>query len=98
VDTRQVLLAPTIEGWDRLTGNAHGHVAVVSGLTYEQPYVYLVAHVVEMWAAGWTDADLDALAAVSGASALFGYQPSEFAPGASTGGREWTTTGSWLRD
>jgi hypothetical protein len=76
----QVLLQDVVDGWQRLTDNSSGHVAIVDGVRYEQPYVYLVTHLVEMWAAGWQEADFDTLAAVSGASALYGYQPRDFTP------------------
>jgi hypothetical protein len=46
---------------------------------YIQPYVYLSTHLVEMRAAGW-DVDFEQLAALSGASALFAYEPGEFMP------------------
>jgi hypothetical protein len=46
---------------------------------YIQPYVYLSTHLVQMRAQGW-DVDFDQLAALSGASALFAYQPGEFMP------------------
>ncbi len=35
---------------------------------------------VQMHAAGWKEMDFDTLAAVSGASAMFGYEPGEFGP------------------
>ena len=76
----QVLLQDVVDGWQRITDNSSGHVAVVDGVRYQQPYVYLTTHLVEMWAAGWDDADFDTLAAVSGASALYGYQPRDFMP------------------
>jgi DNA-binding HxlR family transcriptional regulator len=63
---------------------------------YPQPCMYLVAHLVCMHAAGWgapraqpkqsigqeslESVDFDMLAAVSGASALFAYQPGSFRP------------------
>lgn len=46
---------------------------------YEQPYVYLTLHAVQMRAQGWAQ-DFEEIAAVSGASALFGYEPNTFAP------------------
>jgi hypothetical protein len=57
-----------------------GEHSVASGdEVYIQPYVYLSAHLVQMRAQGW-DVDFDQVAAVSGASALFGYQPDDFMP------------------
>ena len=56
-----------------------GEHAVAAGKeVYIQPYVYLSIHLVQMRAAGWHDIDFDQIAAVSGASAIFGYQPGEF--------------------
>lgn len=76
----EVLLEGVVDDWKRLTNDLSGHEIVVGDLVYVQPHVYLVAHLVEMWAAGWDDMDFDTLAAVSGASALWGYQPKEFMP------------------
>jgi hypothetical protein len=57
-----------------------GEHSVVSGdQVYVQPYVYLSAHLVQMRAQGW-EIDFDQVAAVSGASALFGYHPDDFMP------------------
>jgi hypothetical protein len=57
-----------------------GEHSVVSGdQVYIQPYVYLSAHLVQMRAQGW-DVDFDEVAALSGASALFAYQPDDFMP------------------
>jgi len=47
---------------------------------YPQPYCYLTTLLVQMRAAGWADMDLDTLAVVSGASAMFGYESGEFTP------------------
>jgi hypothetical protein len=55
------------------------HSVACGDEVYIQPYVYLSAHLVQMRAQGW-DVDFDQLAAVSGASALFGYQPDDFMP------------------
>jgi len=63
------------------SAGAGGQHAVAAGEeVYIQPCVYLSFHLVQMRAAGWTDVDFDQLAAVSGASALFAYQPGEFMP------------------
>lgn len=56
------------------------HEVLVGAEVYVQHYVLLSATWVLMRTAGWDDADFDTLAAVSGASALFGYQPGEFMP------------------
>ena len=59
----------------------YGEHAVASGdEVYIQPYVDLSMHLIQMHLEGWTDVDFDVLAAVSGASALYGYQPGEFGP------------------
>ncbi len=61
--------------------SSFGEHAVGAGTeVYIQPYVYLSLHLVQMQAAGWTEVDFDQIAAVSGASALFAYQPGEFRP------------------
>jgi hypothetical protein len=43
------------------------------------PHTYLVYHSLQMKAAGW-DTDIDEVAAVSGASALFGYEHGSYMP------------------
>jgi hypothetical protein len=55
------------------------HSVVAGDEVYIQPYVYLSTHLVQMRAQGW-DVDFDQIAALSGASALFAYQPGEFMP------------------
>jgi hypothetical protein len=75
-----VLLDQAVADFTRLTGNLSSHQVVVGDAVYPQPCVYLVTHLVEMRAAGWKDVDFDTLVAVSGASALFAYQPGEFMP------------------
>jgi len=47
---------------------------------YPQPSAYLYTHYVCMRAAGWDDVDFDRLAAVSGSSALFAYDPTTLMP------------------
>ena len=69
-----------METFGDLIGRFGEHAVAAGGETYTQPYVYLSLHLVQMRAAGWADADFDEIAAVSGASALFGYQPGEFDP------------------
>jgi hypothetical protein len=43
------------------------------------PHTYLIYHCLQMKAAGW-DIDIDEVAAVSGASALFGYEQGSYRP------------------
>jgi RNA polymerase sigma factor (sigma-70 family) len=58
----------------------HGRHTVTSGNeVYMQPHTSLSFHLVQMLAAGW-EVDFDEIAAVSGASALFAYQPDSFFP------------------
>lgn len=76
----RVLLDGVVADFKRITNDLEKHQVVVGDIVYPQPAVYLTTHLVEMWAAGWKDADFDTLAAVSGASALFAYQPDEFMP------------------
>jgi hypothetical protein len=47
---------------------------------YIQPCVYLSLHLVQMRASGWKDIDFDQIAAISGSSALFAYEPGAFEP------------------
>jgi hypothetical protein len=63
-----------------LIGWSGRHEVRSSSEDYLQPYVYLSHHLVQMRAAGWQDADFDTIAAVSGASALFGFKPDDFRP------------------
>jgi hypothetical protein len=69
-----------VQLFDDLVGRFGGHAVAAGTEVYVQPYVYLSLHLVQMRAAGWTDLDFDQIAAVSGASALFAYQPGEFRP------------------
>lgn len=66
--------------FEDLIGRFGEHVVAGEGEVYVQPYVYLSFHLIQMRTAGWTDIDFDQLAAVSGASALFGYEPGSFMP------------------
>jgi hypothetical protein len=66
--------------FDRYIGQYGEHSVVGRDEVYIQPYVDLSLHLIQMQLEGWTDVDFDDLAAVSGASALFGYQPNEFMP------------------
>ena len=76
----KVLLDNVLDDFNALIGKYGHHSIDVGGIEYVQPYVYLSFHLLEMHAAGWKDMDFDSLAAVSGASALFAYQPKEFMP------------------
>jgi hypothetical protein len=76
----RALLENVVRTFQDLVGR-HGEHAITSGdQVYVQPYVYLSFHLIQMRTAGWREVDFDQLAAVSGASALFGYEPEEFAP------------------
>jgi hypothetical protein len=75
----QVLLKDVAELFHALIGRFGQHAVAAGDEVYVQPYVYLSTHLVQMRAAGW-DVDFDQVAAVSGASALFAYQPGEFMP------------------
>jgi len=66
--------------FEHLIGSFGDHEVRGATEIYNQPYVYLSLHLVQMQAAGWTEVDFDQIAAVSGASALFAYQPGEFRP------------------
>jgi hypothetical protein len=66
--------------FDRYIGQYGEHAVGSRGEVYIQPYVDLSMHLIQMQLEGWTDVDFDYLAAVSGASALYGYQPGDFMP------------------
>jgi len=80
-----VLLEEAVADFEHIASEVAGHrmVACVRGATeavYPQPYCYLTTMLVQMHAAGWPEMDLEALAAVSGASAFFGYDADSFMP------------------
>jgi len=77
----EVLLEGAVTAFSHITTHVASHQDWDEDVyPYPQPCVYLVAHLVEIWAAGWNDVDFDTLAAVSGASALFAYEPNTFMP------------------
>ena len=80
-----VLLEETVADFKHIADHVAGHriemcVRGADEDVYPQPYCYLTALLVQMHAAGWDQVDLDLLAAVSGASAMFGYESGEFMP------------------
>ena len=75
----QVLLRRPVDEFQDLILRQGEHSVACGDEVYIQPYVYLSAHLVQMRTQGW-DVDFDQVAAVSGASALFGYQPDDFMP------------------
>jgi hypothetical protein len=76
----QILLEEAVAAFEHITQNVASHKNVLDEEVYPQPSVYLVSHLVCMRAAGWRDISFDTLAAVSGASALFAYEPGTFMP------------------
>ena len=76
----EVLIDEAVRVFDELIGRFGEHAVAAGDKVYIQPYVFLSMHLVEMRTAGWSDVDYDFLAAVSGASALFAYEPGEFLP------------------
>jgi beta-lactamase regulating signal transducer with metallopeptidase domain len=81
----EVLLEDAVADFRHIADDVAGHrielcVRGADETVYPQPYCYLTTLLVQMHAAGWDDMDLDTLAAVSGASAMFGYQRGEFMP------------------
>jgi len=76
----QVLLEDDVKEFHDLIGRFGHHAVAVGDEVYTQPCVYLSLHLVQMRSAGWKDMDFDQIAAVSGASALFAYEPGEFMP------------------
>jgi hypothetical protein len=79
-ELQMVLLEDVVDEFDRLIGRMGEHAVACGDQVYVQPYVYLSLHLVQMRAAGWDDMDFDHVAAVSGASALFGYKRDDFMP------------------
>ena len=77
---RQVLLQGVVDQFEELIGRFGEHAVAAGGEVYIQPCVYLSLHLAQMRAAGWEELDFDQVAAVSGASALFAYQPGTFMP------------------
>ena len=78
---KKALLTKAVKSFDHLTTHIASHKRWgEEAYPYPQPCVYLQMHYVEMHTTGWDAVDFDTLAAVSGASALFGYQPGEFMP------------------
>jgi len=76
----QVLLDEAVAAFDHMQKHVASHEDWGEGMyPYPQPCVYLQMHLVEMQTMGW-EIDFDTLVAVSGASALFAYQPKEFMP------------------
>ena len=65
--------------FNNLIGRLGRHAVASGEEEYTQPYVYLSLHTVQMQTEGW-QVSFDELAAVSGASALFGYKPGDFMP------------------
>lgn len=80
-----ILLNDVVADFKSTADNVAGHqielcVRGADEDVYPQPYCYLTTLLVQMHAAGWEEMGFDTLAAVSGASAMFGYQPGEFMP------------------
>ncbi len=73
-----MLLEEAVAAFETITQNVASHKNVLDEDVYPQPSVYLVAHLVCMRAAGWREISFDTLATVSGASALFAYEPGTF--------------------
>jgi hypothetical protein len=74
------LVKDAILHFEYVTKNIASHANVLDEKIYPQPSTYLTTHFVCMRVAGFDTVDFDTLTAVSGASALFGYEPGEFMP------------------
>jgi len=74
-----IVLQNAVDQFQDLILRQGEHSVQSGGEVYIQPHVYLSTHLVQMRAQGW-EVDFDQLAALSGASALFAYQPGEFMP------------------
>ena len=55
----EVLLKGVVQEFDNLIGQIGEHAIAAGKEVYVQPYVYLSFHLIQMRAAGWTDADFD---------------------------------------
>lgn len=66
--------------FEQIVNNVASHINVDKESVYPQPHTYLTTHLVCLKAASWEQIDFDSLAAISGASALFGYEPGSFGP------------------
>ena len=78
---RQALLKDAVGAFEYMTTHVASHKNWGEDVyPYPQPCVYLQMHHVDMQTTGWEAVDFDTLVAVSGASALFAYQPGEFMP------------------
>lgn len=80
MENGEVLIEDTVKVFADLIGRFGEHAVSAGEEVYIQPYVYLSMHLVEMKTAGWLDVTFDEIAAVSGASALFAYEPGRFEP------------------
>ena len=74
------LLKDAVQHFEYVAKNIASHANVLDEKLYPQPSTYLTTHFVCMRVAGFDHVDFDTLTAVSGASALFGYEPGEFLP------------------
>jgi len=74
-----VLLRKVVNAFEDTCTRVASHRRVADETIYPQPCMYLVTHLAEMQSLGW-EIDFDTLAAVSGASALFGYEYGNFMP------------------
>jgi hypothetical protein len=77
---REALITEAVQADAELIGFSGQHEVRGAAGDYLQPYVYLSHRLVEMRAAGWDKVDFETIAAVSGASALFAFQPDAFLP------------------
>jgi len=79
-DSQRKLLPEVQRMFEHIVRDVASHCNVDNDSVYPQPHTYLTSHLICMKAASWEDVDFDALAALSGASALFAYEPGTFEP------------------
>lgn len=80
IDGGQVVVQGIGELFHDYIGRYGQHAISVGTEDYIQPHVWLSFRLLQMRSAGWKDVTFDELGAVSGASALFGYQPGSWMP------------------
>ena len=79
-NNNKVWIKQAADLFEKFIGQYGEHAVASGGEVYIQPYVDLSLHLIQMHLEGWTDVDFDDLAAVSGASALYGYESGEWMP------------------
>ncbi len=74
------IINDAIDHFNYLVNHVASHTNVLNNNIYPQPSTYLTTHYICMKVAGFENIDFDFLTVISGASALFAYEPNEFMP------------------